>query len=136
MIEEMLKNAGLKKTKQRNLILEIIKSSSKPITAEKIFEIIKSESNNTNLSTIYRTLNILCEKSLLLKILKSDGTASYQLNDASHKHYITCCACQNSVLIDSCPIKDLSDKIVNETGYIVTGHSIELTGICPKCNKK
>jgi Fur family ferric uptake transcriptional regulator len=136
MIEEMLKDAGLKKTKQRNLILEIIQSSSKPITAEKIFEIIKSENNNTNLSTIYRTLNILCEKGLLFKTLKSDGTASYQLNDASHKHYITCCSCHNSMLIDSCPIKDLSDKIVNETGFIVTGHSIELTGICPKCNKK
>lgn len=135
MIEEMLKKANLKNTKQRNSVLKIIESSINPLTAEKIFEILKSENNNINLSTIYRTLNILCEKSLLLKILKSDGTASYQLNDSSHKHYITCCSCHNSVLIDSCPLRDLSNKIVNETGFILTGHSIELSGICPECSK-
>lgn len=135
MIEEILKKAKLKNTKQRYAILKIIECSSEPITAEQLFEILNSENNNVDLSTVYRTLNILCKKSILLKIIKSEKTASYQLNNSSHKHYITCCSCNNSVLLDSCPINELSHKIENETGFVVTGHNIEITGLCSKCYK-
>jgi len=133
MIEKILKNASLKNTKQRYSILLIIESSAYPTTAEDIFRLLKNEKKDINLSTVYRTLSVLCEKNVLLKILKSDGTASYQLNNSSHNHYITCYSCHSSVLVDKCPIKELSDKIARKTGYVVTGHSLELIGLCPKC---
>jgi len=133
MIEKILKNASLKNTKQRYSILLIIESSVYPITAENIFKILKNEKKDMDLSTVYRTLSVLCEKNVLLKILKSDGIASYQLNNSSHNHYITCYCCHSSVLIDKCPIKELSEKIAKKTGYAVTGHTLELIGLCPKC---
>lgn len=136
MIEDLLKKASLKKTKQRYMILSIIKSKEKPVTAEDIYRKLKKDMDSINISTIYRTLNILSEKNVILKILKEDGTASYQLNDNLHNHYITCYKCQNSILIDKCPISDLSNKISKDTGYVITGHSLHLTGLCPKCNKK
>ena len=69
MIEDILKNSSLKNTRQRSNILKIIASSHKPVTAEEIFEILKSEKTNINLSTIYRTLNILCHCLLLSVVL-------------------------------------------------------------------
>ncbi|MDD2494128.1 MAG: transcriptional repressor [Tissierellia bacterium] len=135
MIEDLLKKALLKNTKQRHMILSIIKSEKKPVTAEEIYIKLNKNKGNINLSTVYRTLNILSEKNILLKILKEDGTASYQINDNLHNHYITCYKCHNSILIDKCPIKDFSEKISKDTGYVITGHSLQLTGLCPKCSK-
>ncbi|MFA9423405.1 MAG: Fur family transcriptional regulator [Sedimentibacter sp.] len=136
MIEDILKNAMLKSTKQRCFILSIIDESKEPLAAEEVFKLLQDESRNINLSTVYRTLNILTEKNVLLKIVRGDGTASFQLNNSSHNHYITCCVCNRSVPIDSCPIQSLSEKIKNETGFEVTGHSLQISGICAECLKK
>lgn len=136
MIKDLLKKASLKNTSQRYTILLIIKSSKEPITAEEIYRLLVLEDLKINLSTVYRTLNVLTEKNILLKILKTDGTAAYELNQSSHNHYITCSECHSSMLIDCCPIRDLSDKVNQQTGFKVTGHSLQLTGICSECLKQ
>lgn len=136
MIEELLKKASLKNTKQRYKILSIIELTKEPITAEDIFKQLIKEDSKINLSTVYRTLHVLTNKNVLIKILKGDGTASYQINDLSHNHYITCCMCNSSELIDTCPIKELSSNVRKKTGFKVTGHSLQLTGICAECLKK
>lgn len=135
MIEELLKKASLKNTKQRHLVLLIIEQYKNPITAEEIYKILQNSDDHINLSTVYRTLNVLSIKNVLLKVLKTDGTAAYQLNDDLHNHYITCYRCHNSVLINKCPIKEMSERIEKDTGYVITGHSFQLTGLCPNCLK-
>lgn len=136
MIEDLLKKASLKNTKQRHLILSIIKSSQEPLTAEEIYKLLVVEDCKINLSTVYRTLNVLTDKNVLLKMLKGDGTAAYELNKSSHNHYITCAKCHSSALIDSCPVKELSENVSEKTGFMVTGHSLQLTGICSDCLNK
>lgn len=135
MANNILKSVSLKNTKQRSSIINIIQSFSEPLTAEEIYKIMIKKNYQINLSTIYRTLNLLTDKNVLLKIIKGDGTASYELNKTTHNHYITCYKCHSSVLIESCPIKELSKLISQETGFKVTGHSLQLTGLCSECSK-
>lgn len=135
MIDKLLKEASLKNTKQRHAILSVIGETNEPATAEEIYEILQKRNMGINLSTIYRTLNTFLEHNIILKILKDDGTASFQYNDSRHNHYITCYKCRNSVLIDKCPLKNLNDEIKRETGFELTGHNLQLTGLCPNCLK-
>lgn len=136
MNEDLLKKVSLKNTKQRNTILSIIEEAKEPITAEEIFKQLVIKDCKINLSTVYRTLHVFTNKDVLLKILKGDGTAAYEINDLSHSHYITCSMCNNSVLLDSCPMREISESVNKKTGFIVTGHSLQLTGICSKCIKE
>jgi len=136
MIEDLFKKAGLKNTRQRYIILKKIESSKEPVTAEDIFRQLVSEECKINLSTVYRTLNVLTDKNVLLKILKGDGTAAYEINNLSHNHYITCSVCSSSVLLDGCPVRELSENISKSTGFKVTGHTLQLMGICSKCLEK
>lgn len=136
MNEELLKKVSLKNTKQRNTILSIIEEAKEPITAEEIFKQLVIKNCKINLSTVYRTLHVFTNKDVLLKMLKGDGTAAYKINDLSHSHYITCSMCNNSVLLDSCPMKEVSESVSKETGFMVTGHNLQLTGICSKCIKE
>lgn len=135
MIEDILKKSSLKNTKKRATILSVIESSEEPVTAEEIFKTLIIEDCKINLSTVYRNLHTLTDKDVLIRIVRGDGTSAYELNDFSHSHYITCCICKCSVLLEDCPIEDLNEKISKDTGFKVTGHSLQLTGICSECRE-
>lgn len=134
-IEDILKDKGLRITKQRKLILETIAKEENPISAEEIYEIIKDKAK-LDLSTIYRNLNTLEEAEILLKTTNVDGISYYQLNNDEHKHFITCTSCKKKFVIENCPVHLLEENIEKETGFLINGHNFEFTGICPECQKK
>lgn len=134
-IINLLKDKNLKVTKNRKIILEALQKEENPISAEELFEKLKKE-NEMDLSTIYRNLNILEEKSVLLKTTNFDGLNYYQINNSKHKHFITCNNCHKKFVIDDCPVHELEEKIERQTGFIINGHNFEFTGLCPDCQNK
>lgn len=135
MNSDVLKSASLKATKKRLMIIDIIKSEPSPITADYIYEKL-SESLDINLSTVYRALNVMTEKNILIKSIHMDGKTYYQFNDHQHKHELICSMCHRSVDVEDCPFDEISKKISEKTGFVITGHSMEFTGICPSCADK
>ena len=133
--DDILKSANLKTTKKRMIILSVLNNSPIPLTSEDILEQTSKEVN-INLSTIYRTLNALSEKGILLKQLSSDGKTYYQINNRKHKHQLVCSLCNKVVLIDCCPLKKFENSLCEETGFTITSHNLEFTGICHECTKK
>lgn len=123
---------SLKKTKQREIIRDIMRKSRCPLSAREIYE-KAIRYTEINLSTVYRTLNIMNLKGMICKSPEGDGRMVYQLQEGRHGHFITCDVCHDVVFIDSCPIEELSELISRETGYVVTGHSLMFTGLCPRC---
>lgn len=135
MTDDLLEQAALKATKQRKFILSILELTHKPLTAEEILKSAPPEVK-INLSTIYRTLGVLTEKGILLKTVNTEGKSCYQFNQNPHCHLLRCSICNHSVTIDSCPIQQLCCQLEEQTGYLVTGHSLEITGICPDCARR
>ena len=134
-INNLLREKDLRVTKNRKIILEALQKEANPISAEELFDKLKVE-NDMDLSTIYRNLNILEEKSVLLKTTNLDGLNYYQLNNSDHKHFITCNNCHKKFVIENCPVHDLEEKIEKETGFVINGHNFEFTGLCPDCQNK
>ena len=66
--EVFLKENGIRITNGRILILKIIESSTKGLTAEQIYEMCKDKNENLNLSTIYRSVELFEEKGIVKKI--------------------------------------------------------------------
>lgn len=134
-ISNLLKEKNLKVTKNRKIILEFLQKEENPISAEELFDKLKRE-NEIDLSTIYRNLNILEEKGVLLKTTNLDGINYYQINNSNHKHFLTCNNCHKKFVIEDCPVHELEEKIEKETGFIINGHNFEFTGICPDCQNE
>lgn len=134
-IEEILKNKGLRVTKPRSIILKTIYDSNEPISAEEIYNLIEENNHDLNLSTVYRNLNTLVDKNVLLKNTDMDGISFFQLNIHDHKHFITCLKCGKRVTIENCPIEKFSNEIEDQTGFTIRSHNFEFTGICPECKK-
>ena len=125
---EILSGAGLKRTRQREAVLAALSCSDKPLTAEEIYE----QSGNMALSTIYRTIEKLREKGIIISttIPGSDGVF-YELTGNEHRHYAICLSCRRMKYIDVCPLHEtrLDD-------FTVTSHKLELYGYCGECRAK
>ena len=131
--EIYLKEKGIRITAGRISILNIIQTSDKGLSAESIYTECKKQNNNLNLSTIYRTLELLEEKDVIKKI-NIDGPAIYVLRRESHKHILQCDVCHKCVEIP-CPMEEIEEAIKAKVGFSLTKHKLELNGICDDCKK-
>lgn len=128
----VLRSANLKVTEKRMRLLNCLRHSEKPLTAEEVYTYLK-EGIEINLSTVYRSLNALTDSEIVTKQTLSDGTTVFKMKDSSHKHIIKCKLCGKISYVNICPVCDFIDAISKETGYEITDHNLEFAGICPDC---
>lgn len=132
--KEVLMNKGVKNTKNRDAILEILEKSEKPLTVEEIFLILKGNSDSTCLSTVYRTMEMFDEKELVIKSNSvDDGKSRYEMNTKEHKHHVVCVACHKIIVIEECPFAEFEKALKNTINFDVTGHKFEIYGHCNEC---
>ena len=126
----------LRKTKARNLIISILsQDKDKAFSAEELHAACGADLQ-IDLSTVYRTMQTLVDAGFVTKSMHPDGKAYFQLaaqQGTVHHHRIVCSRCKASADIAVCPLHDLEGQIFSETGFTMTSHSIELTGLCPVC---
>lgn len=135
MDDMLLKQAGLKVTPRRRAMLRILSEAGGPLTAEQVCEALDPV-ERANLSTVYRALATMNEHGLLQRSVHQDGVVYYQLGGEHHSHRLVCVRCHASVPIDGCPFEQMESTLRENTGYEITGHQFEISGLCPKCAGK
>lgn len=132
-----LKKNGLKNTKHRSAILNILDMSCQPIAAEQIFHETMKMNLSINLSTVYRTLEILSDKNLVTKlIIDGDNRTLFEINHMLHKHHLICLGCKKILAVEHCPLEDYEIILAKETNYTIAGHKLDIYGYCPECRDK
>jgi len=126
----------VKTQNQGKQLLRFLKNAENPLSAEDIFLCIKKQGSSVNLSTVYRTLDLMESKSVVNKIVMMDGKARYELTVDGHRHHLVCTNCHKSVPIDFCPLENMEKDIGMRSDFDITGHKIEIYGICPNCKKE
>ena len=119
-------------SKQREIILDTLKSNVVHPTAEYIYEILKKEDSKISLATLYRNLNQLAENGLIKKIDGLESSSHYDHNTHAHYHFI-CDNCKKVFDVSCDIVPDIVKKIEDETGFIVSSHDIIIHGICKNC---
>lgn len=134
--ENILTKQGYKNTKSRKAIIEVLERTKTPISAEEIFLEIREQGSTANLSTVYRTLELMEKKGLVNKTIMTEGKARYELTSNEHRHHLMCTGCSRIVPIDCCPIEKLENDVEKKTKFDITGHRLELYGLCPECKER
>jgi len=135
--EDELKQSGLKITKNRKAIIDMLVQSGHPITAEQIYFELKENKVEINLSTIYRTLEALEDKGLVTKLNIMDNDRMYfEYNNLGHRHYLVCLGCKKILTIQGCPLESYEKVLEKETQFTMIGHRLYLYGYCLDCQKK
>lgn len=136
-IKEKFKKSGYKLTNQRKAVIEVlIENEHQFLSAEDIFIKSKEKCSQTDLSTIYRNLDVLENIGIIHRTNMDMGSSLYQITCSSgHHHHIICKICGKTGVIDFCPIDDIKSSITLND-FTVTDHKIELYGYCKNCSIK
>ncbi len=126
--------AGLKWTKQRKKVYDVLKVSREPLSAAAVYELAGHDGGESYaISTIYRILAAFEEHELVEKTgFTDDGQAIYALKRGGHTHYAVCLDCHKRIPLEKCPFAHM--ELVQGNGeFTITGHKLELYGYCKDC---
>ena len=133
----LLTQTGLKNTKARILVLHILDHASSPMAADEIFLCLKKIEPSANLSTVYRTLETLLKKEIVLKTtLMDDSKSRYEFNRREHKHHLVCICCNHVIPVMGCPIDEYAKSLCSREGFEPAGHRLEIYGVCGRCKNE
>ncbi|MHB1454038.1 MAG: Fur family transcriptional regulator [Saccharofermentanales bacterium] len=131
------KTAGLRHTKQRHDLMNLLRTSGVPLSAQEIFSKLVGSGSRLNLSTVYRTLDTLESYRIIRKIvIESENMALYEYNETGHRHYLICLGCKKIRSIEECPLGSYEITLSKETDFVIEGHSLNIYGYCPECVHK
>ena len=144
---EEMRIPGLKVTKQRTKIYEILDKSSRPLTADEIYLETKEIFPKIALTTVYRNLDILCEKRVINRVMYHDGISRYESGGKNKKpcRILFCKMCKQTFSVNACPVKNKiireeikkeAELIYAKTGFVTTSFNVEIFGYCSECAKK
>jgi Fur family ferric uptake transcriptional regulator len=131
---EHIQKAGLRRTSQRDLILEIFLKTEDHLTSEDLYWLVQKQDPTVGHTTVYRTLKLLTEAGLAREVRFGDGKTYYEhhFNHEHHDHLI-CTECGKIIEFFSAEIEELQDKMAEKFGFRLTNHSLRMWGICEDC---
>lgn len=137
--KQILKEHGLKKTKQRVLVLEALAScEDKHLTAEEIYEIVKAEFPEIGLATVYRTIQLLLDLDLVESVQLGDGYVRYEIGkiggkEAHNHHHLVCLECGKVMSFRDDLLDELEKRIKESVSFQVINHEVKIYGYCESC---
>lgn len=124
-----------KQSKQRDLILNYMKTISGHVSAEEVFEDMNRDEKAVSLATIYRNLNILVQMHEIKKI--AHPVYGYVYDKTCNPHYhLHCTICDQLYDFPYPYMLELDDKMEQEFGLKVYSHNTIFEGVCEQCQKK
>ena len=132
-LAEALAARGYKLTQPRRAVVRVIANAGRTLTPAEIHTAAQAHYPHTGLVTVYRTLELLAECGAVRKLHQPDGCHSYALASEGHAHHVICQSCHSVVEFDNCDLGALLAAVQRRTGYKISGHWLELFGLCPAC---
>ena len=121
-----------RKSRQREVILNLLKQAKAHPSAEWIYTEVKKEIPNLSLGTVYRNIKLLQSMGEVSEISCEGNEGRFDGNIAPHYH-ITCQRCGKIMDVDGVALQSIEEKVAVATGFKITHHWIGFKGICPEC---
>jgi len=120
-------------TKQRKVILEVLRSKNIHPTADALYEMVRKRLPRISLGTVYRNLEILTALGEIQTLELSGSQKRYDGIPQKHYH-IRCIHCGRVDDAPIAPLNTLEDALYGSTVYTIMGHRLEFIGLCPDCS--
>lgn len=131
--KEELREVDLRATPARLAVMNWLEKTSKPVDASSIIDYLNSNGIKTDPATVFRMMNTLTQKGIIMPIQFYEGKTRYELSSKDDHHHLICDKCGK--------VEDVSDKIIPtlekeirvKRNFKVLRHSLEFFGVCKSC---
>ena len=132
-----LRSLGQRLTPQRHLVLSALGEVGEHFCAEEVHALARASYTDLNLSTIYRTLDLLERLGLLTRTTGDfgDGKIRYHLAERGHHHHLVCRRCGAVLEADPAVLKPLEDSVERAYGFRIEIDHLAMFGFCARCRR-
>ena len=136
IIQHSLHARGLRLTRQRRLLLELIDRSGLHLDAESLYQMARERDPKLNRVTVYRTLKMLKEGGLVdeLDLAHFEGEKHYYETRLKQEHaHIICLRCGRVEEFFGEPLQALRGQVESQLGFEIAFARTEIGGYCSHC---
>jgi len=133
--DDTLRAGGYRVTPQRQLVLEAV-TKLEHATPEEIFANVRQTARGVNVSTVYRTLELLEQIGLVTHTHLGHGAPRYHLAaDAQHVHLV-CQQCERVTQVAPAAVRSLVSSLDAEHGFETDVGHLTVFGMCAECRSE
>jgi Fur family ferric uptake transcriptional regulator len=121
-------------TAPRRQLVQLLERQPAPRSVAELFELLPGGS--CNLTTVYRSIQMLVRVGLVKRFQIGDGVARYALlpeGHSAHRHHVFCTKCSRIVEIGGCFPPEFEHRVAVQTAFKSVTHRLEFFGLCPAC---
>jgi len=134
--DKALREKGYRLTPQRMLVIEALHSARGHISAEEIYERLHARYPYSNVSTVYRTLELLKRLNLVTETDFGEGRVRYHVIEKGHHHHLVCRTCGRIIDLDESMVDPLKAALLRSYGFEADLRHLAISGECGECRKK
>jgi len=145
-LQKRLYSADFRLTNPRKIIINILSNTDKHLSAEDIYVKALKVNPTIGLTTVYRTLELFNQLSVVQKFNFGDGKARYELTNnpkkKKHHHHLICSKCKTIIdytdfMKNELYLMNKTEKVLAEKhNFKIMSHTIHFYGLCEKCQKE
>ena len=128
-----LSEQGYRLTPQRLLVLSAIEKARNHISAEEIHAEVMTKYPNVNISTVYRTLDLLKSLGLVTETDLGGGRVRYHPMEKGHHHHLVCQKCGRIIDLIESLLTSLKDRLRREYDFDADLKHLAIFGRCAEC---
>jgi Fur family ferric uptake transcriptional regulator len=135
-IQQSLKERGVRLTRQRRLLLELIDNSGRHLDADTLYQMAREKDAKLNRVTVYRTLKMLKEGGLVdeLDLAHIEGEKHYYETRLKREHaHIICLRCGRVEEFFGEQLGVVKNQVSSQFGFEIVFARTEIAGYCAHC---
>jgi Fur family ferric uptake transcriptional regulator len=130
---QALKSRGYRLTPQRMMVVEALHGADEHVSAEEIYAQVRARYPYANISTVYRTLELLKELGLVTEIALGDGCVRFHPTEKGHHHHLVCQKCGKIIDLPESALAPLEGALSDMYQFKADLKHMAVFGLCSKC---
>lgn len=129
-----LRERGMRVTPQREIVLSVLHEIEDHATVDEIHRRVLGRSSAINISTVYRTMEMLEKMDMLAIVEGADGLRRYALRHIHAPHgHLLCSQCGALLDADPATVASLASALRASNGFELAESHLTLNGLCAAC---
>jgi Fur family ferric uptake transcriptional regulator len=133
---DRLARSGYRSGGARTAVVELLAGQDCCLSAQQIFDRLRSSGREVGIASVYRALELLDELELVHRLEVGDGGARYEpaLPGGEHHHHVICDSCGEVTAFEDSPLEDAIEELAGRLNHMVSTHDVVIHGRCRSCS--